>query len=178
MPSGHHQRVCTGVRRSGSWACQVQPYDASSARNAHKVGGSWWSQISFCWSREGTGTYKQAQLGGGLGRGAGWKFLTTRTPWLAGLSSLPAETTAVVLQKYEKCRIRQEMTSVVGAGLHPPFSTGGDSCRANECNFPASRHGLDMISDLTGLLLFLTSVKFFICIFHLPIQYFNYLSIS
>lgn len=76
--------------------------------------------------------------GGGLGRGAGWKFLTTRTLWLAGLSSLPAETAAVALQKYEKGRIREEMTSVMGAGLHPPFSTGGDSCHANECKFPAS----------------------------------------
>lgn len=39
---------------------------------------------------------------------------------------------------------------------------GGDSCRANDCKFPASRCGLDMISDLMGLLLLLTSLAFFI----------------
>ena len=96
-----------------------------------------------------------------LSWGVGWKFPTTRSPQLAELSSLPAETTAVVLQKYKKCRIREEMTSVMRGGLHPPYSTGGDSFPVNDCKFPTSQRSLDTISDLTNLLLLVTSLAFF-----------------
>lgn len=112
-------------------------------------------------SREGTGTYKQHQLGGGLDWGAAWKFLTLYTPWLAGLSSVPAKTAAVVLQKYGKRRIRMEMSSLMGCGLHPPFSMVGDSCHVHDCKFPASWHELNTSSDLMGLLILLTSFEFF-----------------
>lgn len=116
--------------------------------------------LDFSLNREGPGTYKQRQLRGWAGPMSSQKFLTLCIPWLAGLSSVPAKTTAFVLQKYEECRIRKEMTSLMRSGLHPPFSMGGDSCRVNDCKFPASRCGLDMISDLIGLLL-LTSLAFF-----------------
>lgn len=131
--------------------------------------------LDFSFSRESTGTYKQRQLRGQAGLMSTQKFLTLCTPWLAGLSSVPAKTTAVALQKYEECRIRKEVTSLMRSGLHPPFSMGGDSRRVNDCKFPASRRGLDMINDLMGLLLLLTSLAFFHLSFSFthPIFYFS-----
>lgn len=143
--------ACTSVCGTDSQAGQLQLCDTSTAQKVQRVGGS----------REGTGTYKQHQLGGGLDWGAAWKFLTLYTPWLAGLSSVPAKTAAVVLQKYGKRRIRMEMSSLMGCGLHPPFSMVGDSCHVHDCKFPASWHELNTSSDLMGLLILLTSFEFF-----------------